>query len=246
MDDTYSRLFGERTATVYETDPEFMEILDKFIFGDIYHQNNKLTDKQRELINLVVFTTNQNQQEITAHTEVALRIGVNPVEIKEAVYQCAPYIGFSKVLEALSSINRVFQESGVKLPLPSQNRVTEKTRYDEGLNIQVQFFGEQMKQAKENAPEGQKHIQDYLSSMCFGDFYTRDGLELKTRELLTFCMVSAIGGCESQVKAHVRGNLNAGNDKEMLVAALTQCLPYIGFPRTLNAIACVNEVINSK
>lgn len=238
---TYSKFFGERTAIIYETDPEFMDILDKFIFGEVYHQNGSLTERQRELINLVVFTVNQNQQEIAAHTKVALRIGVSPVEIKEAVYQCAPYAGFSKVLEALSCINRTFLESGIKLPLDSQQTVAEKARYEEGLKIQVRFFGEKMKQVRENAPEGQKHVQEYLSAMCFGDFYTRNGLDLQTRELLTFCMVCALGGCESQVRAHVQGNLNAGNDKETLVAALTQCLPYIGFPRMLNALACVNE-----
>jgi 4-carboxymuconolactone decarboxylase len=59
-------------------------------------------------------------------------------------------------------------------------------------------------------PSNQKHIQDYLSSFCFGDFYTRGGLDLKTRELLTLCIVSALGGCESQVKAHVQGNQNVG------------------------------------
>jgi 4-carboxymuconolactone decarboxylase len=96
---------------------------------------------------------------------------------------------------------------------------------------------------REAAPENQKHLQDYLSSFCFGDFYTREGLDLKTRELLTLCIISTLGGCESQVKSHVLGNKNAGNEKETLITAITHCLPYMGFPRTLNAIACINEII---
>ncbi len=67
--------------------------------------------------------------------------------------------------------------------------------------------------------------------------------DLQMRELITLCAISTIGGAEPQVKAHVQANLNVGNDKELMLDAVTQCLPYIGFPRTLNAIACINQII---
>ena len=95
----------------------------------------------------------------------------------------------------------------------------------------------------ETAPENQVHIQRYLSADCFGDYYTRGGLDVKTRELLTFSMLVSLGGCEAQVKGHIQGNANVGNGKATLLAVVTQLLPYIGYPRTLNAIACLNEVI---
>ena len=109
--------------------------------------------------------------------------------------------------------------------------------------MQTTIFGDAIAKMRESAPENQKHIQDDLSAFCFGDFYTRSGLDLKTRELLTLCVVSSLGGCEGQVKAHVQGNLNVGNSKETMIAAIIHSLPYMGFPRTLNALACVNEVI---
>ena len=93
------------------------------------------------------------------------------------------------------------------------------------------------------APANQKNIQDYLSAYCFGDFYTRKFLTIPERELLTFAVLSAQGGCEPQVKAHVGGNAAVGNGKETLLAALTLCMPYIGFPRTLNALGCINAVL---
>jgi 4-carboxymuconolactone decarboxylase len=61
--------------------------------------------------------------------------------------------------------------------------------------------------------------------------------------LLTFSMLLALGGCEPQLKGHIRGNLNVGNDKETLLSVVTQLLPYVGYPRTLNALRCLNEVI---
>ena len=93
------------------------------------------------------------------------------------------------------------------------------------------------------APESQKHMQDYLSANCFGDYVSRGGLDAKVRELLTFLMLLTLGGCESQLRSHIQGNLNVGNDKRTLLAVVTQLLPYAGYPRTLNAIACLNEAI---
>ncbi|MEY8368982.1 carboxymuconolactone decarboxylase family protein [Anaerovoracaceae bacterium 42-11] len=59
---------------------------------------------------------------------------------------------------------------------------------------------------------------------------------------LTFTAIISIGGCEPQAKGHVAGNLSVGNTKELLIQAVTTCLPYIGYPRTLNALACIEEV----
>jgi 4-carboxymuconolactone decarboxylase len=91
------------------------------------------------------------------------------------------------------------------------------------------------------APADQRHIQDFLAANCFGDYYTRGGLDLKTRELLTFAMLAAMGGCEPQLAGHLAGNLAVGNDRAVLVSTITQLLPFIGYPRTLNALRVINE-----
>lgn len=237
----YRQLFGETAPAAYSTDPDFQDILSRFIFGEVFYQGN-LDSKIRELITLVVLTTNQTLPQLKAHVHAALNVGLMPVEIKEAIYQCAPYLGFPKTLNAVSQINEVFHALNITLPLDSQSQAAEETRFDKGLAVQTEIFGDVIAKMRASAPEGQKHIQDYLSSFCFGDFYTRGGLDLKTRELLTLCILSALGGAEGQVKAHVQGNVNVGNDKETLIAAITHCLPYMGFPRTLNALACINEI----
>ena len=238
-----SQLFGEGARGVQATDPDFQTILDQFIFGEVFYQG-ELDDRMRELITLVVLTTSQAIPQLNAHVRAALRIGITPVEIKEAVYQCAPYIGFPKTLTALAEVNAIFNAEHIKLPLESQKTVDEANRLEMGLARQTKIFGDVIPKMRKNAPANQQHIQDYLSAFCFGDFYTRGGLDVKTRELLTLCIVSALGGAESQVKSHVQGNRNVGNEKATLIAALTQCLPYMGFPRTLNALACVNEIIS--
>ncbi len=242
----YAELYGIDTPAPYTTDPDyqetfpdFQEILSRFIFGEVFYHGS-LTIHQRELITLVVLTTNQTLPQLRAHVGAALNVGLTPVEIKEAIYQCAPYIGFPKALNALSEAHAVFKAKNVSLPPESQAQTSEDDRFEKGLQVQTAIFGDVIRQMRENAPENQKHIQDYLSAFCFGDIYTRSGLDLQTRELLTLCILSALGGCESQVKSHVQGNLNVGNDKERMIEAITQCLPYMGFPRTLNALNCVN------
>ena len=238
----YKQLFGNGVPAAYATDSDFQDILSRFIFGEVFYQGN-LDDKHRELITLVVLATNQTLPQLKAHVQAALNVGLTPVEIKEAVYQCAPYIGFPKTLNAINEVNEVFKSNNITLPLESQKQVEEDNRFDKGLATQVEIFGDIIAKMREGAPANQKHIQDYLASFCFGDFYTRGGLDLKTRELLTLCIVSALGGAEGPVKAHVQGNKNVGNGKEILITAITHCLPYMGFPRTLNALNCINEII---
>ena len=55
-------------------------------------------------------------------------------------------------------------------------------------------------------------------------------------------MLISLGGCEPQAKGHVAANVNVGNDRRVLLDAVTQLLPFIGYPRTLNALRAIDEV----
>lgn len=225
------------------SDPEFYQIMKRFIYGEVWQHGN-LDPKIRELITIAVNITNQNMEQCAEHVEVALNIGISPVEIKETLYQCAPYIGFSKVENAITATNKIFKEKGVKLPLENQSQVTEENRINKGIEVQKYIFGsENIDNMRANAPDNLKYIQDYLSGYCFGDICGRSGLDIKIRELITFSIIATLGGCENQFRAHIGGNAAIGNDKETLLNVITQCMPYIGFPRTLNAITCINEVL---
>ena len=122
--------------------------------------------------------------------------------------------------------------------------MNEESRFRDGLAVQKRIFGDAIDAMHAAAPEDQKTlVVEHLSAFCFGDVYTRRGLDLRTRELLTFAVISALGGCDPQVKSHVQGNANVGNDRRQLVEVLELLLPLMGFPRTLNALSCVNAVM---
>jgi len=223
--------------------PELAAIRERLEYGEIAGQGC-LDARRRRLITLVVLAAIQTPEGIGEETRAALHQGVRPEEIREALYQCAPYIGFPRTEAALRHADAALEAAGIALPLPEGGTVSEEDRFEKGLAVQTGIFGDAISKMHASAPEGQREILvRHLSAFCFGDIYTRTGLDLPLRELLTFCIISALGGCEAQVKAHVQGNAAVGNGKQLLVDALLQMLPCIGFPRTLNALACVNSVL---
>ena len=102
-------------------------------------------------------------------------------------------------------------------------------------------MGDGMKDFYKSGPEESRHINYWLTDNCFGDYYTRTGLDYKQREMVTFCFLAAQGGCEPQLTSHASANIRIGNDKEFLIKVISQCIPYIGYPRSLNALRCVNN-----
>jgi 4-carboxymuconolactone decarboxylase len=237
---TYKELFGQ-DITASKTDPELMTILQRFIFGEVFYAGN-LDNKTRELITITTLAVNQTLPQLKAHTNAALNIGVQPIEIREVIYQLAPFIGYPKVLNALDTINTVFKSRDIKLPLESQARIEDSERFSKGKAIQTPLYGEGMKQnMKDLSGEFAEAIPRILTESCFGDFYTRSGLDIKTRELMIFCALATLGGTDRQMGSHAVGNMKVGNDKETLLSALVQLYPYIGFPRIANAIYAIKD-----
>ena len=130
---------------------------------------------------------------------------------------------------------------GIRLPLAGQATVTPKTRLEAGNQAQVDIFGEAMRGFQNSGPQESRHINKWLADNCFGDYYTRKGLDYRQREMVTFCFLAAQGGCEPQLTSHATANIRLGNDREFLIQVLSQCLPYIGYPRSLNALKCIQE-----
>ena len=171
----------------------------------------------------------------------ALNFGVTPVEVKEVVYQGTAYLGIGRTLPFIRAVNEVLEERGIELPLEGQATTTFETRLAAGNQVQVDYFGEGMRETCLHGSAERAHINKWLADNCFGDYYTRNGLSDRDREMITFCFIAAQGGCEPQLTSHAIGNMNLGNDKDFLYRVVSQCVPYIGYPRSLNALACVDK-----
>ncbi len=226
---------------IQKNDPEFHEIFKNFAYGEVFEYST-LTDKEAVLVTLSSLIACQSPKAFKKILLSALDKYITPEEVKELLYQSVPYVGFGRAHNFFGVVIKVFNKKGIELPLENRSNITSENRRQKGREIQDRYFGAEMIQAmNDNAPEGQKHFNTFLEGYCFGDFYTRDGLNDQQRELITFTFIATIGGCENQLRGHTQGNLSVGNDKEKLISVITVILPYIGFPRSLNALAIVNE-----
>ena len=238
----YKVLFGGEALTDNGNDAEMMAILQKYIFGEVF-AIGEIDNKTREMVTVTVLTVEQTLPQLKAHIGAALNVGVTPIELREVIYQCAPFIGFPKTLNALGVLNEVFKERGIKTPLESQVTVDEENRFEKGLAIQVPIYGDEIKQAMSGLPDNMgDDVAKLLTEVCFGDFYTRKGLDIKTRELIVLSILVTTGDSET-LKSHIKGNLKVGNSEKDIAAVIIQCMPYTGFPNALRALKVLKEVI---
>lgn len=238
-EECHRQMFPEGSGTIRQTDPEFAELFAYFAFHQVANQDD-LNDHTRMLAILAALLGCQGLDVFENMTGAALNLGVTPVEIKEIIYQATAYLGIGRVYPFLKVLNGILAEGGIQMPLKSQKTVSREERLTRGNEKQVEIFGEGMRDFWNQAPQETRHINVWLAENCFGDYYTRSGLENEQRELITFCFLAAQGACESQLTSHAAGNMRIGNDRQFLIKVISQCIPYIGYPRALNALQCID------
>lgn len=236
----HEKMFPGYVSTLLVTDPEFIERFDDFAFDEVVNQDD-LDDRTRFMAILATLLGCQGCDEFRAMLPAALNFGVTPVEVKEIVYQSVAYLGIGRVFPYLKATNEVLMARGVALPLEGQATTTMETRLEAGIQKQVTLFGEGMRDRWNSGSAETRHINRWLADNCFGDYYTRGGLNDAQREMITFCFLAAQGGCEPQLTSHAKANMQLGNDKSFLIKVVSQCLPYIGYPRSLNTLRCVQD-----
>ncbi len=242
--DRNAGIFASGDNSLAQTDPEFADRFDYFAFTEV-PEHGPLDARTRYMAILATLLGCQGMDAWRLLLPAALDNGVKPEEVKEIVYQAVAYLGIGRVYPFFYITNEIMQAKGIKLPLAPQGGTTLEDRLQKGNQAQFDIFGSQMREFWKNGPADTSHIRLWLAANCFGDYYTRGALDLREREMITFCYIMAQGGCESQLTSHARGNMRMGNDKEFLIAVISQCVPYIGYPRSLNAISCVETAAKS-
>lgn len=221
-------------------DPEFYDFFNNFVYDEVDSQGN-IDERCKYLAILSSLLGCQAKELFKVMIQAAMKANVTPVEIKEVIYQSVAYLGIGKVYPFLKITNQVFKDEGIQLPLEPQSTTDNETRLLAGAQAQVDIFGEHMVDFYKSGPKESMHINRWLAGNCFGDYYTRTGLNHKEREMITLCFLAAQGGCEPQLTSHAGANMKVGNDKQFLIDVISQCMPFIGYPRTLNALRCINE-----
>jgi 4-carboxymuconolactone decarboxylase len=116
--------------------------------------------------------------------------------------------------------------------------------YKKGMAEMRRHFGsaadQWIKSIKQIAPEFAKVNVEFP----FGELYTRDVLDDKTRELCTVAALTVQGFALPELKVHVKGAINCGASREEIVEVITQMIAYCGFPAATNGLLAAKEVID--
>ena len=117
-----------------------------------------------------------------------------------------------------------------------------QTRFELGTELLKQIdgtIGETVIKSLEGiAPD----LGKYIIEFAFGDIYSRKELTLQEREIITITSLLTSGGCEPQLEVHINGALNVDIALEKIIETFIQCVPYVGFPRVLNAISVAKKI----
>lgn len=119
-------------------------------------------------------------------------------------------------------------------------------RYRRGSEILNKVNPDGIEKVIKNLEDIAPDMAGFVVEFAYGDIYSRPGLDLKTRELLTVAALTALGTAPMQLRSHVNGALNAGCSEKEIVEAMIQMAVYAGFPAALNGIYTAKEVFEER
>ena len=118
----------------------------------------------------------------------------------------------------------------------------DKKRYEEGLAVRKAVLGaEHVEKSLRAADEFTRPMQELVTEYCWGEIWTRPGLDRRTRSFLNLAMLTALNR-PHEIKLHVLGALNNGLTKDELMEVFLQSAIYCGVPAALDAMRVAKEV----
>ena len=241
--ETFPKLFERPPVTNEGKDPEFMKVMQRYIFGDIWHAG-PLDERMRGLCEIAAMTARHTLPALKNHIRSAFNAGCTALEIREAVYQCAPFTGFPHVMEALVVMNEVFEEKGLEIPLHSdEEMIPEEDRLSVGEERMASMTAEDLTDRFRDLPAPYDEMLPYmLSAYGFGDFTGRGILSTKERSLLILIILTA-SDTPGLLKPFADGYLKNGGTSEEILCALVQASPYMGLARLLGALEEIRDLL---
>lgn len=131
----------------------------------------------------------------------------------------------------------------MKQPLDAD---AENVRYEYGAQVLSTVDDQGGQQIIDALADIAPELAHHVVAFGFGDIYGRPGLSPPQRQLVTIGILTALGGCEAQLRVHINGALNVGLSTTEIVEAITQSLVYCGFPKALNAMSVAKEIFTAR
>lgn len=230
-----------------EIAPDLATLAITFVYGEIYPRAH-LTLKDRQLITVAALTALGNARpQLKFHLAGALNVGCSSGELVELMMHLVVYAGFPAGLNGVFAAQEVFRERGVdhvpaSVTVPAAD-VAGNARFRAGWEALMNIDGHAGEKVIASLADLAPDLGRFIIEFGFGDIYTRAGLSLVQRELITVAALVAMGTAVPQFKVHVHGLLNVGGTRDQLVEALIHVAPYAGFPAAINALLAARDVL---
>ncbi|MEK8034557.1 carboxymuconolactone decarboxylase family protein [Ideonella sp. DXS29W] len=227
--------------------PDLATMAISFVYGQLYTRG-RLTLKQRQLITVAALAALGNARpQLKFHVAGALNVGCTASEIVELMMHLVVYAGFPTGLNGVFAAQEVFRERQIEFrPVATAGPAAytaHDARYRAGWEALMHIDGHAGEKVIESLKELAPDLGRFIIEFGFGDIYTRPGLPLLERELVTVAALAALGTAVPQLKVHLHGLLNVGGTREELVEALMHVAAYAGFPAAINALGAAREVL---
>ena len=220
-----------------------MALVALMVAGGLQAQNNSMELSIRQQ-SLAAIAANEAKGDINAlkrEINTAFEAGLTVSEIKEALSHLYAYTGFPRSLNALGALQQVIadRQAQAKACPPGREADALPADYDalkQGTEVQTRLTGQPFNYTF--APQ----TDYYLKAHLFGDIFARNNLSFADREIVTVSAISALPGCEPQLKAHVSGARNMGVSDQQLQALPAVLLAKAGADEARRCTAAVNQV----
>lgn len=122
----------------------------------------------------------------------------------------------------------------------------EQDRFERGWDKLKQVTGEKGQQTIERLNEFAPELSKYIVEFAYGDIYSQPGLDLKQRMTVTLTTLITLGDCEKELTVHIGSALRAGLTPGEILEIALHCIPYLGFPRVMNAVGVIRRVFEEQ
>lgn len=119
-------------------------------------------------------------------------------------------------------------------------------RYEKGMEILKKTNEENIEKLFEELGDIAPDLGKFVVEFPYSEIYTREELDLKTREIATVAALTAMGNAPTQLKSHINAALNVGNSPKEIVEVIMQMSAYAGFPAAINGIKIAKELFKEK
>lgn len=243
---------GEAGVEVVENlrhiSPELSQWIVEFPFGDVYYLN-KMNNKMQEAAAVGALGALGLLPQLKVHLAASLHVGCTVNEVKEVILQLSTYTGYPKAINAMQVLAELLAErkrQGIVDTEGPTASPTNESRIKRGSDALAALDAQQEQRFRDNKANLYPEISRYVIEHAYGDLYSRDVLDSKTRQVVTIAALSALANAPAQLRFHINAGLHVGLSVDEINGIMLLIAVYAGFPAMINATNVLNDVLAAR